>query len=98
MRRRHEAAGEPHSEDRHAGLEQELPGALEAQAEIVARRRLADIFAEEALELARRQAGLLGEGGAGERLLEVALHELRNGEDLGVGDAKPGAQLHALAL
>src|SRR5215218_5021292 len=98
MRCGHEAAREPDREDRHTGLEEELARTLQAQAKIIPRRRLADILPEQAFELPRRQAGFLRERGTRQRLLEVALHEFGHAEDLRVGDAEPGTQLHSLPL
>ena len=71
---------------------------MRRRAEIVPRRNLADILAEQPLELAGREARAFREIRAGERLLDATLHLGDDADQLRVGDAEPRAELHPLAL
>ena len=56
MRGGDEAAGQRHVEHRHVGLQQQQPRAVEAQLEVIARRRAVQVFAEQPLELTASRA------------------------------------------
>src|SRR5437773_1820043 len=58
MRRRREAAGERHIDHRHVGLKQQRARLLQSKLEVIALGRAVEITAEQALELASRQARL----------------------------------------
>ena len=98
MRGGDEAAGDRHLDHRHRRLDQQMPGAVEPDLQIVAGRRAAHLLAEQPLDLAPRQADRVGDLDQRQRLGEVRLHQLDDVEHLGVLHAEPGAQRQALAV
>ena len=62
MRRRGEAADPGDLGHRHVGLEQQLPGPIEAELAVPAAGMAIEMLAEEALEMAARDADAAGDG------------------------------------
>lgn len=58
---RDEAAGDGDFDDGHGGLHQQVAGAVEADFEVVAGGGAAHFLSEEALDLAARKAGVVGD-------------------------------------
>ena len=76
MRRRGEAAGQCHVDDRHIGLQQKRTGFLETQFQIIAFGRAVEIAAEQALQLPGGESGLFGQQAWRQGILEVGFHFL----------------------
>src|SRR6516162_2560694 len=76
--RRLEAAGCGDIDNRHRGLQQQLPGATQPQLQVVALRHAIQVPLEEPLDLAARESGRGGNLIERQRLLDVLLHELRH--------------------
>ncbi len=53
---------------------------------------------EQPLQLAQRQARLLGEGSGIQRILEVLFHQRKRLRQAGMGDTLAGRRLHALTI
>ena len=98
MRGGDEAAGDRHLDDRRIRLDEQVAGAVEPDLQIVARRRAAEIAPEQALDLAPRQARILGDLDQRQRLGDVGFHQLDDEEQLGVLQAEPGAERQPLAV
>ncbi len=93
-----EAAGDGDFDDRHGGLHQQVAGAVETDFQIVAGRGPAHFLAEEAFDLAARQAGTLGDFEQRQGLGEIAFHQFDDRQHLGILDAEAGAQRQALTV
>src|SRR4051794_29025136 len=98
VRRRHEAGGAGDAHDRQVGLVDQVARPLEARLEVELGRRAAEVAAEQALELAPREADAAGQRLLAQRLLDVSLHDLDRADQLRVVDAEPHRQRHALAV
>jgi hypothetical protein len=93
-----EAAGAGDVHDGEVGLVEQVAGALEAELEVVLRRGAAHVAAKEALELAAREADILGQLLLRQRVLDVGFHQLDRHDELGMVDAEADADRHALAV
>ena len=85
MRSGNETTSKCHREDRHTRLQQQMPRAGQAQAEIITRWRLTDIFLEESLQLPRRESDTIRKLGTRQRLFDILLHRRDNGENAQAG-------------
>jgi hypothetical protein len=79
-------------------LDKQVPGAVEPDLQIVARRRAAHLGAEQPLDLAARQANMVGDFDQRQRLGEVSLHQFDDRQDLCVLDAEACPERQALAV
>ncbi|MNI13410.1 hypothetical protein D3C73_666380 [compost metagenome] len=75
MRRGHETAHRRHFDDRHRRLLEQLPGADQAQLQVVTRRRAVQVFLEQALELTTGYRDIDGQFVEIDRLFEVGFHQ-----------------------
>jgi len=98
MRGGDKAAGQRHIQHRHLRLLQQVTSLVESQLQIETRRGARQIFAEQTFELARRDLHRAGQFGAADRLLQILLHAADGGEQLGMANAQPRWQGHALAV
>jgi hypothetical protein len=98
VRRRHEAAGERHVDDAHAGLQQQLARLVQAKVKVVARRRAAQVLLEQPFELAAREAHGLRELVQAHGLFQVGLHQGDRLHQLRLAGPEREAQRHPLAI
>ncbi len=93
-----EAAGDGDFDDGHGGLDEQVAGAVEADFEVVAGGRAAHLLPEQALDLAAREAGIVGDFEERQRLGEIGFHQLDDLQHLGILHAEAGPERQALAV
>ena len=75
-----------------------MPRPRQPQIEIVAGWRGVQIFPEQPFELACRKIGHPRDVCLRQRLLQIVLHRLHDGQKLGMADTKARAKFHPLAV
>ncbi len=98
MRPRGEAAGQADLDDRLAGLHQQLARLVQAQFQVILAGHAIEVLLEDALQLAPRDAHVLGDLVGGQRLFDIGFHQQHRLGQLGVAGAEAILQRNALTL
>src|SRR5262245_6365416 len=96
LARRGEAGGDCHVEHRQSRLPQKLPRAFKPHRRILPVNAVAEVAAEQALELPHRHTGDTRKLGTWLRRLDVALHAPEHAQQFLVGNAESQPEIHAL--